>query len=87
MGNGSFAHWLAGIGADAHGIDISPVSIENAKKQAENQGVSDKVTFHVMDAEATTFPDDHFDYAVINGILHHLDLEKAYSELARILKP
>jgi SAM-dependent methyltransferase len=40
-----------------------------------------------MDAEATTFPNDFFDIVVITGVLHHLDLDKAYAELARILKP
>ncbi len=84
-GNGDFAIWLAEAGADAYGIDISPVSIENAKGQALKRGVGEKVTFHVMDAEATTFDDNYFDFAVVNGILHHLDLSKAYKELARIL--
>lgn len=85
-GNGDFTIWLAEAGADAYGIDISPVSIENAKKQAKDRGVSKGATFLVMDAEATEFANDYFDFAVINGILHHLDLEKAYCELARILK-
>ena len=28
-----------------------------------------------------------FDYVFGNGILHHLDLDKAYLEIARVLKP
>jgi SAM-dependent methyltransferase len=40
-----------------------------------------------MDAENTDFADQSFDLVCGTGILHHLDLEKAYSELARILKP
>lgn len=86
-GNGDFSIWLAEAGADAYGIDISPVSIENATKQANDIGVGDKATFRVMDAEATEFDNDHFDLAVINGVLHHLDLERSYRELARVLKP
>ena len=86
-GNGNFTIWLAEAGAEAYGIDISPVSIENATKEAGHRRVSDKAKFLVMDAEATEFPDNYFDFAVVNGVLHHLELEKAYRELARILKP
>jgi len=86
-GNGDFTIWLAEIGAEAYGIDISPVSIENGTKNALNKGLGERAKFLVRDAEATDFPDGFFDFAVVNGVLHHLDLEKAYQELARILKP
>jgi ubiquinone/menaquinone biosynthesis C-methylase UbiE len=86
-GNGDDALWLAEAGADVYGIDISPVSIGNAKAAATARGIEDRTTFRVMDAEATEFPDNYFDLVVINGVLHHLDLHKAYRELARILKP
>jgi len=86
-GNGEFTLWLAEAGAEAYGIDISPVSIENAKKAATGRGFNGRAKFRAMDAEATEFPNEHFDFAVINGVLHHLDLDKSYRELARILKP
>ena len=85
-GNGDYAIWLAEAGADAYGIDISPVSIENARAQAAQLGDSERATFRVMDAEATEFSDNFFDLVVINGVLHHLDLDNSYRELARILK-
>ena len=69
------------------GIDISDTSIRNARKQAEKEGVSRRVLFFVMDSENTSFKDNTFDVIHESGVLHHLDLEKAYSELARILKP
>jgi SAM-dependent methyltransferase len=40
-----------------------------------------------MNAEAMEFPDGAFDVAFGRGILHHLALERAYGELARVLKP
>jgi len=86
-GNGAFTIWLTEEGAEAFGIDISPVSIDNARREANRQGVSNKVHFFVMDAENMEFESDYFDYAVANGVLHHLDLRKAYPELARVLKP
>lgn len=86
-GAGSWTMWLAEAGAEAVGIDISPQSIEIAKREAARRGLSHKARFHVMDAEAMEFEDSWFDFAVINGVLHHLDLGRAYRELARILRP
>jgi|SRR5208282_5743725 len=85
-GNGEFTRFLAEQGADACGIDISAVSVDNARKAAERQGLAN-CAFEVMDAEATEFPDNYFDYAHVDGVLHHLDLATSYRELARILKP
>lgn len=86
-GNGTYSLVVAENGGDAVGIDISPVSIENCRRLAVEHGVADHARFDVMDAEAMTFPDDSFDYACVAGVLHHLDLPKAYSELARVLRP
>jgi SAM-dependent methyltransferase len=86
-GNGDFTIWMAETGAYAFGIDISPVSIQNATEAASCRGLGDRAVFRVMDAEDTKFADDYFDLIVVNGVLHHLDLEKAYRELARILSP
>lgn len=86
-GYGQLTMWLAGAGAEAHGIDISPVSIEVAAQEATARGLADKATFRTMDAEEMEYPDSYFDYVLVHGVLHHLDLEKAYEELARVLKP
>jgi hypothetical protein len=40
-----------------------------------------------MNAEAMEFEDDAFDYAVVNGVLHYLDIQNAYRELACVLCP
>ncbi len=74
-------------GAHGYGIDISPVSIEKSRQLAQQEGVADRATFAVMDAEAMEFPDGFFDAILVNGALHHLDLANAYRELARVLKP
>lgn len=84
-GDGLFAIQMAEAGAEAFGIDISPVSISNATKEAEHRKVSAK--FAVMDCENLEFPDRTFDLINVSGVLHHLDVKRAYSEMARVLKP
>ncbi|MEO1079703.1 MAG: class I SAM-dependent methyltransferase [Pseudomonadota bacterium] len=68
------------------GIDISDVAIERAKIQAENKGVNN-VDFQVMNAEVLDFEDNSFDLVCGFGIIHHLDITKSISEIARVLKP
>lgn len=72
--------------ARAVGIDISNVSIENARRRAEEAGVADRTEFLVGDAEKTIFPDASFDVVLCSGVLHHLDVTAAFPELARILR-
>lgn len=78
---------LARQGAQVTGIDISPVAIEESNGLAEEAGVTNRVAYHVMNAEELKFPDNSFDLVCGIGILHHLDLEKGYSEVARVLRP
>jgi len=85
-GDGQNALIAAAHGAtEVVGIDISPVSVMEANQQARDRGLADRVRFEVMDAEAMTFPAGRFDVIVVAGVLHHLDLDAAYRELARVL--
>jgi SAM-dependent methyltransferase len=78
---------LADCGAAAvTGIDISPVAIERAAQRAKGNG-RENVSFQLMDAERLDFPDDSFDLVCGTSIIHHLDLERAYSEVSRVLRP
>jgi SAM-dependent methyltransferase len=40
-----------------------------------------------MNAEALDFPSESFDLVFGSGVLHHLNLESAYSGIARVLRP
>jgi ubiquinone/menaquinone biosynthesis C-methylase UbiE len=87
-GNGEDAVYLAKHGATrVVGIDISPLSIQNCRRLASEEGVADRVQYEVMDAEKLDFPDNAFDLITEYGVLHHLDLDAAMAELARVLKP
>jgi ubiquinone/menaquinone biosynthesis C-methylase UbiE len=85
-GQGSQAFELARHGARVTGIDISDVAIEQARERARREGL-DGLTFQVMNAEHLEFPDSRFDLVCGSAILHHLDLEHAYSQLTRVLAP
>lgn len=86
-GPGSAAFSLAEQGAHVTGIDISPVAIDLATQTAREARLDESLAFAVMDAEHLAFEDDRFDLVCGSGILHHLDLERAYAELARVLRP
>ena len=66
------------------GIDISPRGIQKAKERTTDSGYL--ADYFVMNAEQTDFPDNSFDIVVGSGIIHHLEISKAYRELNRILK-
>lgn len=87
-GNGSNAIKAAKYGATlAIGLDISSVSVENAKREAKKQTVDKNTRFIQVDAENTMLPDNSIDAIICSGVLHHLDLSYAFPELRRILRP
>ena len=87
-GDGKFSQRLASLGARVVGIDISPKLIEQARASTSRMGMDgSSPQFMVGDAQHTPFDDNSFDYVFGNGALHHLDLDKAYAEIARVLKP
>ncbi len=76
-GEGLWTFYMAERGAQVTAIDISEVAIEEARK---------RITWLVMDAQDLDFPDRSFDFVCGTAILHHLDLERAYEEVSRVLK-
>jgi len=86
-GEGILTRKLAQKGAFAYGIDISPFSIDKAKDRSAKENLSDKTFFSVMDAEKMNFENDFFDVIICHGVLHHLDVKKAFPQLSRVLKP
>lgn len=87
-GDGSNARQAAKSGAAlAIGLDLSDISIENAKRTALEEGLAENTFFVQGDAENTGLPDDCIDLVICSGMLHHLDLSYTFYELRRILKP
>lgn len=84
-GPGSSAFLIAKTGAQVQGIDISETAIDRARVVEEDRKLG--VTFQVMNAEELAFEEETFDMICGSGILHHLQLDKAYAEISRTLKP
>jgi ubiquinone/menaquinone biosynthesis C-methylase UbiE len=86
-GEGVLSVLLAKNGCIVTGVDMSEPNIAAAKKYAEEQGVADKCTFLVGDAEALPVPDKSFDYAVSSHVLEHVPVfEQGAAELARVAR-
>ena len=86
-GPNSYAFWLAQEGARVIGIDISDTAIEQMRERSKHRQFPERVSFQQMNAEELEFPANSFDVICGRAILHHLDLRKAFAEIARTLKP
>ncbi len=78
---------LAEAGYASVGIDISEASVQAARARAERDFPEVDTRYEVMNAEQLDFDDDSFDIVCGNGVIHHLDLDRAYGEVARVLRP
>ncbi len=77
---------MAGLVGEATCTDISPGMIEVLRGNAERLGL--EVEAQVADAETLPYPDESFDLVLGHAVLHHLpDLQQAFSEFARVLRP
>lgn len=77
---------FARAGAIVTGVDLTPQSIELAKKRLSLSGLKGRV--QVADAENLPFSDRAFDVVYSFGVLHHTpDTQRAVSEAHRVLKP
>ncbi|HDD66777.1 MAG TPA: class I SAM-dependent methyltransferase [Nitrososphaeria archaeon] len=79
----------------AVGIDLwipamGRTSMETALRNAELEGVSDRVEFRRGDACSIPYPDNHFDKVVASFAIHTIPQKKrdrAFEEMIRVLKP
>ena len=75
-----------GVIRDAVCTDISEGMLATLQANARTLGL--RVGARACDAAALPFPDASFDLVLGHAVLHHLpDLERAFAELARVLRP
>ena len=82
-GSGDFTKALAETKARITAVDISPNLIACARKKVPDTNVS----FKVENAYELNYADNTFDAVVGNSILHHLEMDQAFKEIRRVLKP
>lgn len=77
---------LAGILEHGTVTDISPGMVDVAKRNAEHLGFS--IDGRAADAESLPFDDDSFDLVIGHAVIHHIpDVEQAFREMFRVLRP
>ena len=64
-GRGQNAIWLAGLDFRMLGVDISPVALEAARRQALGQGLLGQATFIVADLDEWSPPRAAFDLVIV----------------------
>jgi len=86
--DGRFAlveHAVAQQAAHYWGIDISDSAIARATALGGALDLTN-CTFNTMDAEDVRFASGQFDLVFGRGIVHHLDLDRAFAEIRRVLR-
>jgi len=80
-GSGEIAKYFSKYGAEVYGIDSSKTMIRYAKKNIGKRAI-------LGNHENLPFQEAFFDIILSRYALHYLtDLEKAYSQFSRVLKP
>jgi len=86
-GQGDLTLTLLALGADVTALDLSRAMLEVARRRTELYAGDRPATFVAAPVERTGLPSASFDVIVGRWILHHIDLESAAAELARLLAP
>jgi len=86
FGTGTDLLQFARGGARVTGVDLTPRSIEIARRRFEVYGAQGE--FVIGDAEHLNFPDTSFDVVYSFGVVHHTsNTADAVREIHRVLKP
>jgi ubiquinone/menaquinone biosynthesis C-methylase UbiE len=88
-GPGTFPIFLSKVipGVRFKGIDLSPVMVEIARRNAKEEGLADKIEFEVGSAYSFPVEDHSLDLVLCITTLHHLDRPvDFFNEVARSLK-
>ncbi len=88
-GPGTFPIFLSKAipGVRFKGIDLSPVMVEIARKNAKEEGMADKIEFEIGSAYSLPVEDHSLDLVLCITTLHHLERpDDFFNEVARSLK-
>jgi len=75
-------------GCHVVGVDISEKMIEWSRQRAKEEGVEDKLEFHIADVLSLPFKEDRFDVVFCESVLIFVeDKGRAIRECVRVTKP
>ncbi len=80
-GTGFFSEIFSKTGTQLDALDISPELLQKAQERCGG-----RVHFELGDVEALKFADETFDAVIGIRVLHHLDMDPSFKEIARVLK-
>ena len=89
-GTGDFALDLARIDGinSVVGVDFAPQMLTLARRKANRQRLSAQTAFVTSDAHTLPFPNDAFVCATVGfGVRNFIDVQRALSEMARVVRP
>lgn len=87
-GPGFFEILLGEAGCTTQAVDASPAMLRQAEDNLASAGLAGTARFQEVDAAALPFPDDSFDMVVSRNLSWLMrDLEAAYAEWLRVLRP
>ena len=87
-GTGFLTLLLAEMGHTVKGVDISEGMQADAKRKAEEQGLEDRITFEIGDAENLSEPDGEYDVVINRHLLWTLPHPgEAVDSWIRVVKP
>jgi tocopherol O-methyltransferase len=88
-GLGGSALWLAkNLDCTVHGVTLSPVQRDTAARSAHRQGLTDRVSFEVQNADRLEVPPDSFDAVWVIECSEHLeDKPRFFENCRKALRP
>lgn len=76
------------LGAEVVGTDLEPPLVEKARRYVAEAGLSDRVSFKVVEAGPLEFPDASFDAVYSSGAFTQIaDKAGGFAEVHRVLRP
>jgi ubiquinone/menaquinone biosynthesis C-methylase UbiE len=83
-GTGKSTEPLVAANLEIYGVDIDPLMIEEANKQADLKKL--KINYSVAEVEHLRFEDEYFDVITVGTAFHWFVTETAMNEIRRALK-
>jgi ubiquinone/menaquinone biosynthesis C-methylase UbiE len=89
-GSGAVARWLATNTAGDNpitAVDVNEYLLGEAADLTQAQGLGERISFELGDAEALPLPSDSFDVTLSFTVMEEVDADRMLAELVRVTRP